>query len=208
MILRPAVRVKCVCMPVRRRCHWIFDLDGTLTVAVHDFDELRRELGLPLGAPILETIAALPSAERDHATRRLDALELALARRARPQTGAVAALEALAAQGRRLGLVTRNSEANARATLRAAGLDRFFEPDDVVGREACAPKPSPDGIGRLLARWQADATDAVMVGDYLFDLQAGRAAGTATILFDAAGEYRWSEYADLCIDSLGALTRP
>ena len=40
--------------------YWIFDLDGTLTIAVHDFDAIRDELGLPAGEPILEAMSKLP----------------------------------------------------------------------------------------------------------------------------------------------------
>ncbi|MCZ7597637.1 MAG: hypothetical protein M5U09_07745 [Gammaproteobacteria bacterium] len=36
----------------RRTC-WVFDMDGTLTHAVHDFDDIRRRLDLPEGLPIL-----------------------------------------------------------------------------------------------------------------------------------------------------------
>ncbi|HIN00314.1 MAG TPA: HAD family hydrolase, partial [Deltaproteobacteria bacterium] len=35
-----------------QRKYWIFDLDGTLTVAVHDFNAIRNELGIPAGQPI------------------------------------------------------------------------------------------------------------------------------------------------------------
>jgi phosphoserine phosphatase len=31
----------------RRDC-WIFDMDGTLTVSIHDFDSIKRILGLPI----------------------------------------------------------------------------------------------------------------------------------------------------------------
>jgi HAD superfamily hydrolase (TIGR01509 family) len=195
-------------MPVRQRRQWIFDLDGTLTVAVHDFDDLRRSLGLPLAVPILEAIAGLEPAAAARTIRRLDAMELALAERARPQPDAQAMLATLQARGCRLGIVTRNSEANAAVTLQVAGLARFFAPRDVIGRESCPPKPSPEGVTHLLARWEAAGADAVMVGDYLYDLQAGRAAGTGTVLFDAQAAYRWREHADLCIDRLAALTQP
>ena len=43
-----------------QRKYWIFDLDGTLTVAVHDFNAIRNELGIPAGQPILKTIESLP----------------------------------------------------------------------------------------------------------------------------------------------------
>ncbi|MGE8273775.1 MAG: HAD family hydrolase, partial [Stenotrophomonas sp.] len=27
--------------------HWVFDMDGTLTVAMHDFARIKRELAIP-----------------------------------------------------------------------------------------------------------------------------------------------------------------
>ena len=46
-----------------QRKYWIFDLDGTLTVAVHDFNAIRNELGIPAGQPIIKTIESLPDNE-------------------------------------------------------------------------------------------------------------------------------------------------
>src|SRR5258706_15656526 len=66
-----------------RRGFWIFEMDGTLTVAVHDFDAIRAELGLEPGKPILEQLALLPEPRARELYARLDALELGLARGAR-----------------------------------------------------------------------------------------------------------------------------
>ena len=38
-----------------------------------------------------------------------------------------------------------------------------------------------------------------MVGDYLYDLQAGKGAGVITIHLDRQGEFAWREVADICI---------
>jgi HAD superfamily hydrolase (TIGR01509 family) len=192
---------------LRRRC-WIFDLDGTLTVAIHDFAAIRAALGLPPDRPILEALAELSETEARPRRAQLDRIEREVAGRARPAPGAAALLDSLAARGARTGVLTRNSHASALATLQAAGLERFFDPDDVVGREQAAPKPRPDGIRRLLARWRARAADAVMVGDYRFDLEAGRAAGTATVWVDALGSGLWSAHADLRVERLDQLLAP
>ena len=45
---------------LQTRRHWIFDLDGTLTVSAHDFEHMRRELGLAPETPILEALHAMP----------------------------------------------------------------------------------------------------------------------------------------------------
>ena len=42
----------------------LFDLDGTLTEPMLDFVQIRADMGLPIGAPILETIATLEHARR------------------------------------------------------------------------------------------------------------------------------------------------
>ena len=165
--------------PARR--YWIFDMDGTLTVAVHDFDAIRAELGLPEDRPILEALAALPDAESAPLYRQLDEIELELARSARAEVGARELLQALQERGRRLGILTRNSLPNALETLRACGLERFFDPACVLGRDEAAPKPDPDGIRRLLARWSADPEEGLMIGDCLFDLMAGRTAWLGTV---------------------------
>jgi HAD superfamily hydrolase (TIGR01509 family) len=187
------------------RRHWIFDLDGTLTVAAHDFAAIRRELGIAEGRPILEALAALPAAEAAPLLARLDAIELEIAARACVQAGAEALLTALVARGARLGILTRNSWQNAGETLRVCGLAGFFAPACIIGREAAAPKPDADGIHRLLGHWGARAEDAVMVGDYLYDLQAGRAAGTATVHVDASGRFAFAEHADVSVRSLDEL---
>lgn len=43
--------------------HWVFDMDGTLTVAVHDFVAIRVALDIPPQDDILTHLAALPAAE-------------------------------------------------------------------------------------------------------------------------------------------------
>ncbi len=192
-------------MALKHREGWIFDLDGTLTVAAHDFEAIRRELGLEPGKPILEQLARL---QRDDAAARhaqLDEIEWRIAGEARPAPGALALLQVLSSGGMRLGIVTRNSHRNALRTLQTCGLEAFFKPCCVVGREAAAPKPDPDGVHRLLAHWRLAPDRAVVVGDYRFDLLAGRAAGTATAHVDPTGEFAWPEHADVQVRGLDAL---
>jgi HAD superfamily hydrolase (TIGR01509 family) len=192
-------------MPFRHRDLWIFDLDGTLTVAAHDFVAIRAELGLPPGEPILEALGRVPAAHAAALLRRLDEIELAIARTARAADGASALLRTLRESGARLGILTRNSERNARETLAACGLEGFFAEGAIVDRDAAPPKPSPAGVSRLIDVWGGAPERSVVVGDYLFDLQAGRGAGALTVHVDPSGRFGWSEYADLEIRSLAEL---
>ncbi|RMH01984.1 MAG: HAD family hydrolase, partial [Planctomycetota bacterium] len=45
----------------------------------------------------------------------------------------------------------------------------------------------------------------VMVGDFRFDLEAGRAAGCLTVHVDPAGAFPWPELADLKVRGLAEL---
>jgi HAD superfamily hydrolase (TIGR01509 family) len=190
-----------------KRGSWIFDMDGTLTVAVHDFDFIRRELGLEPGSPILEHIVQMPEPRRTQLTARLDELELEFALMATCQPGIVPLLDTLRTRAARMGIVTRNSAALANETLRRCGLTEFFDQADIVGRDEAVPKPAPDGIELLLSHWQADARDAVMVGDFVYDLEAGRNAGVTTVYYDPDNAQEWSSLADVRIQDHFELRR-
>ncbi|MFQ5479303.1 MAG: HAD family hydrolase [Candidatus Binatia bacterium] len=185
-----------------RQC-WVFDMDGTLSEPLHDFTAMRAMLGLPdNGEGILELLGEMPASESGPLLARLDQHERELAGRAEAADGAHELLEELVARRAGLGILTRNSLANAEVTLEAAGLLRFFERRFLVTRECVAVKPHPAGIRRLLAMWEAPPDAAAMVGDYLFDLQAGRAAGVLTVHVDRSARFPWSEYADVEVTSL------
>jgi len=107
----------------------------------------------------------------------------------------------------RLGILTRNSREIALLTLEHIGLAAYFGHEAVFGRDEALPKPDPDGIRRLARLWGATPRDLVMVGDYLYDLQAGQAAGAATIHVHGCLERRWPEWTDICVVSLQELFR-
>jgi HAD superfamily hydrolase (TIGR01509 family) len=183
------------------RTHWIFDLDNTLANSAIDFDAVRQALGLPLGKSILEEIDTRPAAEADHLLRHLAALERDFALTATPLEGVDEMLQALARRGARLGILTRNSRANALETLAVCGLADFFDAAHILGRDEAAPKPDPAGILRLLAAWNTTPQTAVMVGDFHYDLEAGRRAGVATIYYDAGHQDLWTAQADMRVQS-------
>ena len=190
---------------LKHRDHWIFDLDGTLTVSAHDFDHIRRELGLAPETPILEALHAMPESEAAPLWDSLNELEFYYAGKASVMQGASELLQKLHENGRQLAILTRNTMPVVKHTLQACKIDHFFPLNHILDRDACMPKPSPDGVRQLLDLWQADADDTVMVGDYLYDLEAGKGAGVATVHLDTRGNVDWSEFTDIRIEELGEL---
>ena len=187
--------------------NWVFDLDGTLTVAVHDFAAIRRELEIPDGSDILGHLASLPPDHAQPLHDRLQEIELELACITRAATGALALLQHLQDSGALAGILTRNTRENALRTLDLVGLGRFFDPDHVLGRDEALPKPDPDGIQRLAHIWGIAPGTMVMVGDYQYDLQSGRAAGALTVHVDTTRSFRWPELADVSVGTLEELIR-
>jgi HAD superfamily hydrolase (TIGR01509 family) len=190
---------------LKHRGHWIFDLDGTLTVSAHDFDHIRRELGLAPETPILEALHAMSENEAAPLWESLNELEFYYAGKASVMLGASELLQKLHNGGRQLAILTRNTMPVVEQTLQACKIDHFFPLDHILDRDSCIPKPSPDGVKRLLNFWQADAEDTVMVGDYLYDLEAGKGAGVATVHLDTRGNVDWSEFTDIRVEQLGEI---
>ena len=176
---------------------WIFDLDGTLTLPLHDFAAMRLELGVAEGVGILEHLQQQPEPLRSDLHRRLKAIEFEVAARAEPMPLAAELIRALLEQGVELAILTRNRRDCVDIVLERLDLLQCFIPNQIIACGCAEPKPSPAGIDLLISRWGCDLAACVMVGDYLYDLQAGRAAGVSTVHFNPAGSQRWPEQTDL-----------
>ncbi|WP_224983126.1 HAD family hydrolase [Geomonas agri] len=192
---------------ILQKRHWVFDLDGTLTIAIHDFAHIRNVLGVPQGSDILGHLEGLPEAEGLRARALLQSIEQELAQRTEPAEGALELLQFLHGRGTRIGVLTRNTRENALTTLAHIGLMNYIGEADVLGRDEARAKPDPDGIHKLACRWGVPAAALVMVGDYAFDLQTGRAAGAGTVHVDPARAFRWPELTDIAVGSLAELAQ-
>jgi len=187
---------------ITQRKLWIFDMDGTLTEAQHDFDAIRDSLGLPSDLPILESIARLPEAQAKAVNTRLDEIELDISKESKPADGAAELLEALLTHGCKIGILTRNNLVNIKVTLEAAGLYHYFDEADLISRDCIKPKPAPDGIFYLVDRWQGSISDTLMIGDSIHDIGAGNNAGATSVYYDPDEQFEHRKQADICIRSL------
>lgn len=176
----------------------IFDLDGTLTDSIEIYYQVFRKAAVQLGIrveqedifrPLAEGLepwddvfpANLPDrVETIRGFRRamrpafLEALQ-----RVRPLPGVAEVLGTLHDNGITLGVVT-DSSSSALEPLRSAGLIQYFAA--TITRDDGYPrKPEPQGLLECLNRMGVAAAHAVVVGDTLMDITAGRRAGTLTI---------------------------
>jgi HAD superfamily hydrolase (TIGR01549 family) len=184
--------------------HWVFDMDGTLTVPVHDFAAIRRALSIPEQSDILGHLALLPVDEAATKHAWLLEHERELAHAARASAGAVELVRHLRARGCRLGILTRNARALALITLHAIGLADAFDPKDVFGRDEAPPKPHPGGLLQFAQRWGVASHELVMVGDYRYDLECARAAGASSVLVNLSDNL-WPALTDHFAENCRAL---
>jgi phosphoglycolate phosphatase len=182
----------------------IFDLDGTLVDSLPDIaaalNAALRDAGLepfPVGDTArmvghgarLLVERALVARGQPTDTSSVDALWAAFITHydahpcdlTRLYPGALAALDALAADGWAVALCTNKPEAIAQQVLDALGItDRFVS---IIGGQDSLPlKPAPDMVLLNLCDANVMADRAVMIGDSPADLEAARAAGIPVIL--------------------------
>jgi pyrophosphatase PpaX len=174
----------------------LFDLDGTLvdsidlilasyrhTMKTHlgrvpPDDEWRNTMGTPLRAQ-LKSFASSPEQAESMFRTYIEHNEANHERLIRPFPGMREAAVALRRAGYRLAIVTSKLGANAERELRTCGLDGLFD-GLVSASDVRRPKPDPEPVVMGLQRIDLPAADALLVGDSLYDLHAGRAAGVDT----------------------------
>jgi hydrogenase expression/formation protein HypE len=163
----------------------LFDFDGTLTKpGAIDFSMIRTELGCPMGIPILEFIDTLVTPEeKQKALSTLDCLEMEAAVASTPNRDAEDAVTYLKGKGLPIGIISRNSLASIERSLKNFDRVGAADFDLIVSRDLpVKPKPHPDGILFAAGKLHIPVDRILMVGDFVFDIQAGRAAGAKTVL--------------------------
>jgi len=157
----------------------IFDLDGTITRPVLDFDEIRSAMGLKAGKPVLEQLRELPLKKRAQKEAVLHGFEKEAAARSELNPGVEAMFAALKERGKMLALCTRNSTRAAEDVLHRHNLTFPF----VRTRDHGEVKPSPEPILALARTMGLHTSELAMVGDYAFDTEAALGAGAFAVFF-------------------------
>ena len=171
----------------------IWDMDGTLIDSSEGIlGSVRltvQELGLPpvpetrirefIGPPLQHSfhrLCGLPEAEAHRATEIYREHYAAQGiRQARVYDGLLNALERSAAMGVRHAVATNKKQDAAEEVCRIFGLDRFI--DMVQGNNIMGDRRKSDMILQCLQHFGAKRTDALMIGDSIYDARGAEGAG-------------------------------
>jgi len=165
----------------------LFDFDGTLTrPGILDFAAIRQDIKCPVGTPLLEYIEALPHGnEHTQAVSILESYEAHAAESSQPHNGAEEIVVFLSSLSLKLGIITRNSLKSVKMALEKFKQVSYSDFNVVITRDdKASPKPDPAGILLAARRMKVPVDRMLVVGDYVFDVEAGRRAGALTVFLD------------------------
>lgn len=178
----------------------IFDFDGTLAVLNIDFSAMReRVFNLMRRSGIREDVVQEKylleiidevyemlweknpfGAERFYQESHdiLHEVEMKAAGKGRLIPGAAGALERLREKGIKVGIITRNCEDAVRKVFPNINdcCDVFVSRNSVK-----KVKPHPDHLTRVMDSLKISGKEAMMVGDHIIDIQAGKRVGMKTV---------------------------
>ncbi len=174
----------------------IFDLDNTLVDSDLDFDQIKREIGTDM--TILEYRAKADPAEQQRVDRILAEHEARAAETCTYCTGAWELLEFLKQHDVRTALLTRNSRRTIERVSERLGMGF----DATLSREESEPKPSPKPIRQLCETLDVAPARTLMVGDFLYDMQAAERAGAMTLLVHSQHRHKFDYDADFEVETL------
>ena len=173
----------------------VFDLDGTLVDTLEPtFRCFQQAVAPALGrTPSKEEILGR-FGPADHqivaewvgepqaaaAVARLYACYESAFRNSGPFPGIIELIQDARVAGKKTAIFTGRGRKSTEAILKGMGLTELFDAV-VCGDDVERPKPSPDGLLRILDLLAVDAEDAVYIGDTVKDLEAARAAGVFSI---------------------------
>ena len=176
----------------------IFDLDGTITEPMLDFDLIRSEIGFDENGSVLERISDMPAAERQKAQAVLERHENYAAEHSKLNPGIKELLAWLRCRKIKTAVITRNQRVNVLRVL--SGNDLIF--DAIFAREDGPAKPDPAGVLALCGQLSSAPGDTLVVGDYVFDLLSAKAAGAIPVLITTHKKHAdFQHLADFIIDS-------
>ncbi len=161
----------------------LFDFDGTLTLpGALDFPAIKKALGCPLDQLILEFIESQPPDQQAGLMEILEEREAEAAQASLPNRGAEKCVYTLRNRQIPVGILTRNRLTSVKKALEKFKKVTINDFDTIVTREFSLPKPHPAGVIKAADQMGLSPEELLMVGDFRFDVIAGKRAGASTVL--------------------------
>jgi len=170
----------------------VFDLDGTLVTSTLDFALIREELGCPEGVDVLTFVDGLSDAQRAEAQAIIHRHEVEDAEQSQWLPGAQEFVQRCRELQIPLAILTRNSDFSSRIKIARNEIPIPY----LITRENSKPKPDPSALNEIANQFSLQSQEVLMVGDYKYDLQAGRNARMPTCLVHCEGEPDYLHLAD------------
>jgi HAD superfamily hydrolase (TIGR01549 family) len=172
---------------------FIFDLDGTLVTSSLDFLAIKVEIGCPVDVDALIYIAQLPThQQRQEAMDIIHFHEMRDALSCDWIPGAKAFVSECIARALPMAIVTRNSQRSSKVKVENNNIPIEL----LLTREDSKPKPDPTALLDIARGFELPVDQMMMVGDYRYDLEAGRNAGMPSCLVNFSDEPDYIHLAD------------
>jgi pyrophosphatase PpaX len=178
---------------------FLFDMDGTLvdtfdliyesfnsalkenkktTLTKHDFD--KKLFGKPVDSTLHRLVGAVTPEETKRILKSFEKYWLRNLNKVKVFKNVPLTLEGLKDRGYKLGVVSTSPRDVIFETLMETGIYKYF--DVLIGEEdAKKKKPHHEPVTNALRVLGMQPTDAIFVGDTVYDIRAGKSAGCHTV---------------------------
>ena len=177
-----------------------FDLDGTITKTQIQFAPYKKRIGCKRGDVL--TYIKKQDLDRQQALYDiLDEYEYEIEKDCTLNDGFLDIMDFLNERDIKTGIITRASRHHAIQVIQKLGIPIT----EVIGREETEPKPSGKPLIHLSALLKIPLHKMICVGDFLWDVLAGKNAHVTTVLLATEASQKYSHLSDYVIYHLSAL---
>ena len=177
-----------------------FDLDGTITKTRVQFAPYKKRIGCKNG-DVLAYIKKQDQSQQLSLYRILDEYEYQIEKDCILNDGFLDLMDFLNNKGIKTGIITRATRHHARQVIQKLGIPI----NHVIGREDADPKPSGKPLIHLSSLLNKPLPKMICVGDFLWDILAGKNAHVATVLLATEASRKYIHLPDYVIYHLASL---
>ena len=178
---------------------FLLDWDGVLADTRLNFAPLRNKYFGGKTVPLLETTAILPEPERSEILSEINKVEMEGAAAATAVEGAPDLIAWLTEKRKPWAVISRNCRDSIFLAAERCGISL---PPVTLSREEPYVKPDFRALRLAAERLGVELPGCIMVGDFLYDLEAAKNAGIPSVLVRKKTGAEWEKLADYAYDSV------